>query len=218
MPRHERSASARKTFIVSEDPMSLDGTFAGWLRCASCHERVAVAGDWCVDYDVIVNVTEDYGSYYDAYKLRYAQPPLQLLICPKGVPESVMNSVTAAGALVWVDPAAAANRLRLATEELLTALKIPRYTTGKKRKRLTTHERITRLEVGRPDIAEALMAVKWIGNEGSHPGKIEAKDVLDGAQMFEHALALKYGSEQDQIRKRIQEVNRRRGLPRRKGH
>lgn len=193
--------------------MSLEGTFSGWLRCAGCDERVAVSGDWCVDYDIITNVTEEYGSYYDAYRLRYAWPPLRLVAAPEGASESVIAAAKAAGALVWADPSAAASRLRIAVEEFLTALRIPRFTRGAGRRRLTTHTRIDRLATTRPEMAEALMAVKWIGNDGSHEGDLDVEDVLDGAQMFEHALSLKYGGEQDRIIKRIQDVNRSKGVP-----
>lgn len=189
--------------------MMMSGRFTGWLHCASCGERVAVAGDWSVDYDVIAGVTLEYGSYYDAYLLRHVSPPLRLVSCPDRTPETVRAAVDAAGALVWLDPAAAANRLRLATEEFLTAMRIPRTSVAKgRRHRLKTHQRIDRLLPANADLRDALMAVKWIGNEGSH-SQLDVAAVLEGAQMFEHALSLKYGGERDRIIKRINEVNQK---------
>jgi hypothetical protein len=194
--------------------MELTGTFSGWLRCATCGERVAVSGDFSVDFDVITNVTDDFGSYYDAYRLRHAWPPLRLVNCPTGTPDPVANATVAAGAVVWADPSAAANRLRLASEEFLTSLKVARFTRGAGKRRLTAHQRIQRLSITQAEMADALMAVKWIGNDGSHEGDLAIEDVLDGAQMLEHALSLKYGSEEDRIVRRIREVNRSKGVRR----
>lgn len=70
------------------------------------------------------------------------------------------------------------------------------------------------MQAKRPEVANALMAVKWIGNDGSHDGKLTVDDVLDGVDMLEHALNLLYG-DQDDILRRIAVVNRDRGVRRR---
>ena len=33
-----------------------------------------------------------------------------------------------------------------------------------------------------------MLAVKWIGNEGSHPGSVSRDDLLDAFQLVEHLL------------------------------
>jgi hypothetical protein len=76
---------------------------------------------------------------------------------------------------------------------------------------LTLHERIERFR--RDDVAagRALMAVKWIGNEGSHGGRLDKKDLLDGFELLEHALSEVFGRRS----KRLAAIERR--ITRRKG-
>ncbi|HSR85739.1 MAG TPA: DUF4145 domain-containing protein, partial [Streptosporangiaceae bacterium] len=62
--------------------------------------------------------------------------------------------------------------------------------------------------------ADALEAVKWIGNQGSHEAGLTATDVLDGADLLSHALKMLYDRSEDELERRIRAVNRRRGLPR----
>ncbi len=123
--------------------------------------------------------------------------------------------MAAASQLVWADPGAAANRLRLATEELLTAQRVPRTAVvqGKPQRRLNAHQRIERFRARNAAAADALMAVKWIGNEGSHADALTAKDVLDGAKVLSLALSLLYDSSAEELQRHIRRVNKAKGLP-----
>ena len=55
-------------------------------------------------------------------------------------------------------------------EILLDNLKVPKTELSKKskRKRLTLHSRIEKLSETHPNIEKHLLAIKWIGNDGSH--------------------------------------------------
>jgi hypothetical protein len=60
--------------------------------------------------------------------------------------------------------------------------------------------------------------VKWIGNSGSHESGLSAEDMLEGAQIPEHALRLIYDPTEADLKRRITLVNRRKGpAPRKKG-
>jgi hypothetical protein len=185
----------------------------GLLRCArqSCRETVAVAGDYMVDFDA----TEDGRTQdFNFYLLRFALPALKIIVPPERTPESVTKAIDSAAVIIWADPSAAANRLRFAIDELLTANGVPRFRNANgRRRRLLTDERIK--EFGRWEFgADALEAVKWIGNQGSHESGLSATDVLDGADLLGHELKILYDRSEEAIERRIRAVNRRRGLPR----
>jgi hypothetical protein len=138
-----------------------------------------------------------------------------LLNPPDKTPETVRRAVEAASTLLWTDPGAAGNRLRFAIEELLTAHRVRRYSVKNGRQnRLNTHSRIELLQQRKEAAGDALMAVKWIGNEGSHADALTATDVIDGAELLGHALRLLYDDSAKQMERRIRKINKARGLPR----
>jgi hypothetical protein len=191
------------------------GNFTGILRCSfvRCKETIAVAGDYVVEPDV-----EDDGhtTEFDFFRLRYATPALDIIVPPKGTPDSVASAIKAADKLLWIDPSAAANRLRTAVEELLTVYGLWRFKIeNHKQKRLTAQQRITEFKKYESAVGEALEAVKWIGNHGSHEDSLTVADVLDGAEILAYALRIFYDRTEEEIERRVKTVNKRRGLPKR---
>jgi hypothetical protein len=98
---------------------------------------------------------------------------------PAKCPKEVSEELRAGFSLFFSDRGATANRVRIALERLMDHLKIP---PGK------LHDRLDIFSKQNP-IGENLMAVKWLGNTGSHEGKVSRDDLLDGFQILEHALA-----------------------------
>lgn len=212
----EAAASSNHRNHDAWEPDWIRGTFHGVLRCSvgRCNEPVTVAGDYKVDM-VKAPGGGWYGDYEAFYRLRYALPALPLLSPPDKTPETVQRAVEAASALLWTDPGAAGNRLRFAIEELLTAQQVRRYSVKNGRQnRLTTHSRIELLQQRKAAAGDALMAVKWIGNEGSHADALTTTDVIDGAELLGHALRLLYDDSAEQMERRIRKINKAKGLPR----
>jgi hypothetical protein len=213
----EASESTNKIYATRNYPPTvLSGTFHGLLRCAvnSCRETVAVAGDYDVDVDV-----DDSGDTHvaDFVRLRFAVPALKIIRPPPRTPKTVSEAIDSAARIIWADPGAAANRLRFAIDELLTAYGMPRFRNANgKRLRLTTDQRIRQFRRYELSAADALEAVKWIGNQGSHEASLNPTDVLDGADLLNHALKILYDRSQEEMERRIRAVNKRRGLPRSK--
>ncbi|MBF5033049.1 DUF4145 domain-containing protein [Micromonospora sp. ANENR4] len=204
------------------EPDMIDGVFTGFLTCGrpTCGEHVAVAGGWRVGHPA----TYEEEEYPDSFRLSYAQPALILVDCPAGTPESVVQACRAAARIVWVDPAGAAGRLRLAVEELLTAQKVSQARITRKpgkpakRVRRTTHERIVEFGTrkGKEQAGMVLEAVKWIGNAGSHENALGLEDALEGAEMLGLALQLLYDPSHPNLMRRVEAVIKRRGpAPRR---
>ncbi|WP_146169023.1 DUF4145 domain-containing protein [Actinoplanes italicus] len=197
------------------EPEWVLGVFTGMLSCslAGCWETVAVAGD----YETVQEPTE-YGSWTEQYRLRFARPAPSIVDCPARTPRAVREATDAAAAVIWTDPAGAAGRLRVAIEELMTAQNVTKtriVTNQQTQKRHRRHrmadERIKEFARTKPDVADVLLAVKWIGNSGSHESGLSAHDVLEGAQMFSHALRLLYDPSQSELLRRVALVNKRRG-------
>lgn len=200
------------------EPDWLTGRFHGVLKChrPDCQETVVVAGDYKVDFvDGRANEWRDqpWGEYV---RLRFARPPLRLLDAPPGTPKVVTEAIDSASEVLWSDPGAAANRLRVGIDHLLTARGVPKTAPRAKggRRRLTTHQRIERFTATQPTAGSFLEAVKWIGNAGSHDTVLTATDVLKGAQMLERALRLLYEKQDKDLERLAQQINRRKGLPR----
>lgn len=117
----------------------------------------------------------------------FHQPP-PIIRIPDDCPKEVRHEINTAFALYWCDRLSCANRLRNAIELLLTHLRIRRFQAipGKhKRQRLTLHQRIELFSQRSPDLATRMFAVKWVGNEGSHPGKLTQDDLLDAFEILE---------------------------------
>ncbi len=199
----------------------LKGTCAGTFRCtdSDCGGAVLISGDWSYDIDTD---PDSYGTRWADYiRVRYVSPALPIFTPPAKTPKKVTAAITAASELLWINPNSAANHLRQAIEELLTHKRVKRTETTRnnKRRRLSAHDRIELYRAADPanaDIADTLEAVKWIGNAGSHEATLTIAEVLEGAELLEHALKELYDPTNALRRARIMEINRRKRIPRTK--
>ena len=186
-------------------PEELSGTFTVSAVCLNhrCKQSVVLAGDWrtVFDYD------DDYSRmrYIDEFKLRYVNPALTILSIPEGTPPGTVQAIESAAALVWINPNAAANQLRQSLELLLTTRAIK---VGP-----TLHDRIIMFRKTEPEVADALMAVKWIGNSGSHDSALSVEEVLTGAKILELALRNLYDTTDADLMARVRQINANKGLP-----
>ncbi|MFD0686044.1 DUF4145 domain-containing protein [Actinomadura fibrosa] len=145
-------------------------------------------------------------------------PALPLLESRALCPPEVGERVDAAAKILWLDPNAAANRIRAAVEALMDDRNVIRTQPNREGKvvRLSLDKRIASFKTALPqhaDAAELLLAVKWIGNVGSHEDVLRVPDVLEGVEFLDRALSLIYDTNLDDIRKRASEVTARRGRP-----
>lgn len=195
------------------EPEWIAGRFTAGLTCSAprCWETVAVAGD----FEVMDNpVFDPDQQYVERFRITYLRPAPALVVCPPKTSTAVRQATDAAAAVIWIDAPAAGNRLRLAVEELLTHQKIKQTSRNSKtQKRVwrTAHDRI--LEFGKrdPDVADVLLAIKWLGNAGSHDSRLTTADVLESAQLLSHALRLLYDPSDADLRRRAALINKRKG-------
>jgi hypothetical protein len=110
---------------------------------------------------------------------------------PTNCPKVVSDPLREAFALYWSQPDACAGRIRVALESLLTHLGIPKeeVSGAGKTSALSLHKRIELFTKQNETIGGQLMALKWLGNTGSHGNGLYKTDILDGLELLEHSLA-----------------------------
>src|SRR5437899_138946 len=138
------------------------------LQCdrPDCNEPVIVTGHTSDEQEENYEGGTDWKHYLNPV---FFHPPPPVIPIPEKCPPAIKREIRPAFALYWCDHGACANRLRTAIERLLTHLKVPRTslaTVKHKRHRLSLHGRITLFEKKDQELATAMYAVKWLGNEG----------------------------------------------------
>jgi Domain of unknown function (DUF4145) len=168
--------------------------FSGLLKCVNCSEHISVIGN----ADDYAHAEEGEQSWYFYPKLFY--PPLLFFSLSSKFPKKISNEIKNSFLLFWADCASSANRVRTVVELIMNAQKIKKSFISKKGKRryYSLHERIEffqNLNPKKKEIGQYFMAIKWIGNEGSHPlNELKQDDIIEAFEMLEAALIELYPS------------------------
>ncbi|WP_456695518.1 DUF4145 domain-containing protein [Aeromicrobium sp. P5_D10] len=148
-------------------------------------------------------------SYASYFTFQNFSPPLALMRLPNSTPSQVQDGVDRAAAVLFVDPGLAATALRLVVEQFLTTQGIPdrRQAGGY----INADERIKTWQAAASDrsrVAGLLLAVKWIGNAGTHSlSTLTITEVLDGVEFLNEAFhALFVGPDIDARARAINEA------------
>jgi hypothetical protein len=214
LKRGETGASKEMHDDLAFDPdIHLDGRFSCLMDCAHCGNEVGVTGT----YRLVDERSEDsdypevLGGYVESYRPKYFTDSPHLVEIPESTPDAVTEELIASFQLFWSDPLACTNRIRSGVEKLLTAERVPQTTRNAKGRRvfLQLHHRIDLYHKKRPDVAEKLMAVKWIGNAGSHGSGTTIDDALDGYELIDWVLETLYARRHRRASALTREINRR---------
>jgi hypothetical protein len=200
----------------ASEPEWVDGRFACMVACHHCTGAIAVAGKFRFQddrfHDEVLGESGDYERYFSPSF--FSEPP-NIIQIPEETPDRIRERLVESFRLYWNDPESALNRIRSALELLLTAQRVNRTAgRGKGRPRgrfLTLHDRIQKYSLQRPDLAEPLLAAKWLGNAGSHATIISRNDVLDAYELLEHVLDELYVRRSHRVGALSRAINRRRG-------
>ena len=139
-------------------------------------------------------------------------PPLQIIEIPETCPELVAEALQRSFRVFWCDPSAAANHLRTAVEELLTAIGVKRYTNkGGKKHLISLHARIGLLPAKYSQLQGLLLAIKWLGNAASHATQISMDDAMDAYELMEFAMQEMYSEKSKKILALAAMVNKKKG-------
>jgi hypothetical protein len=187
--------------------------FVAALKCDNkkCGEIAVVAGTGRVDEFPDEHLTEM--LYEDVFYPKYFSPSPSLISIPANCPFEVVTELRYAFVVAWSDYASAGNRIRAAVERLMDALRIQKQTVNGRGKRhaITLHERITKTKGRYTAAHDALLAIKWLGNAGSHTDSLTRDDVFDALDIFESVLSDLYSKHPSAIRRLVKSVNARKG-------
>ena len=212
----ESSLSKSAHNHVDWDPDWISSVYSCLLQCSNntCNEIVSNVGkgfvDWDVEHDEHGYPEQIYGSFY---KPLFFHPHLKLIVIPKNTPEEVNFKLNESFQLFFSSPAAASNHVRGAIESILNDLNINRYRVSNgKRRLINLHQRIDLMPTKYNELKDLLIAVKWLGNAGSHTGKeLTTDDVMDAYEIMEYILAEVYDSKTKKLKALAKKVNKAKG-------
>lgn len=190
--------STSERMDVDWDPSRIHGFFHGIIRCprSQCFRAHAIGGLWRLEWgaEEIHELDLDESTCQRICEVRFTVPSLPLASLPSRVPSSVVELISVASAVILSDPSSAANRIRSAIEATLDDQGIVAEPN--------LHGRIRKFRSLNPTAADHLLAVKYIGNLGSHEfTSLPLSFVLDGIEIFLFALEVIYG---DHVRRAAQ--------------
>lgn len=172
------------------DPDWIFGTFSVTAECGNSNCRQIVHAVGTSRVNVASNLVDEY-RYSTYYRVSYLNPPLVLMRLPKTAPNEVSDGIERASALLFTDPGFTATAVRATVERFMTSEGVSAERPGGGFRNL--HARIedwrSQGDSTRAGVAELLLAVKWIGNAGSHEvTQLTVKDVLDGVEILDEAF------------------------------
>lgn len=191
---------------------------SGQLKCNKCGELVFFIGNgFPQENNFYDHETENYIHEYETYfSPTFVNPTIHLFDIPKDCPELVRSEITDSFKLFWHDLESCANKIRSSLEVLMDEFKVKKYSnrTGK-RTLIALHHRIENFP--KKEITDILLAIKWIGNTGSHKSKnLETIDIVETYSLLEHVLKKLYDDTEMEIQKITKGINTRKGIRKRK--
>lgn len=166
----------------------LDKTvFSCMAQCSrsSCGEVVACSGHgaWREDWDY----ENDKRICHAWHKPLHFVPALHPFTLPVQCPEEITIPIEASFSVYLSQPGSAANLIRIAVERMLTAIGIPELDA--KDKRIILHQRIESLNGQYAPYKDTLMAIKFLGNAGSHTyDEVVIEDIEAAFEMTEYVV------------------------------
>lgn len=192
----EHSKESRR-HLDFEDSLS-ESCCAGILKCNNkgCAELVTFCGVAKGEDIEIDEPSSPCGTeliYCNVITPLFVYPSPHFIKMSGYYPQTVTAHLKESFGLFWVDKMSCANKLRLVVEDVLNHFGVKRYCIGKmhKRQTITTHERVLIFKKTPRfrDPADYLLAIKWIGNTGSHTCKFDDTVLVKGFGLMEKALA-----------------------------
>jgi hypothetical protein len=196
------------------EPDFIKYVFTTVFRCTNskCKDLVIGVGNGSVStyYDTV-----GHEKNLNEFSPLFFNPTLHLFEVPNDCDKLVREEIIKAFSLYWCDLASCANKIRIAIERLMDNRKVKKWekrnSNSLKEKKIELHRRIELYGVKEPDIANHLLAIKWIGNAGTHAGTIKLNDVLTGFELLEYSLEKIYDNKEARMNLISKKINKKRG-------
>lgn len=203
----EETLSAQRSIFNQTKGMA-EFRFVGYLKCSHCSERILIAGKGVLLNEFGIPASAVYqGKKISVFYPHYFEPALHLIDVPSSISKDVQELVVKSFIMYWVDLDSCANKIRQALELVVKE----RGAVG-----TNLHHQIESLrETIGEKITNRLLALKWVGNEGSHASRpFEKSEILDAYGLLEDVLAQLYPDHTDERRKEnlVQKIISNKGL------
>ncbi|MDJ9217530.1 DUF4145 domain-containing protein [Atlantibacter hermannii] len=168
------------------DPEMSETVFICIAECTrpTCKEVVACSG---IGGEMLV-WEEGQGDHLESwYKPISFSPTLHPFQIPEKCAEEVRQPLTASFAVYLSQPGSAANLIRITVENMLTKIGVPKL--NDKNNLVPLDKRIKNLDGEYASYKEILMAIKFLGNAGSHTcDEVEIGDIEDAFAVMEYVV------------------------------
>jgi len=203
-------------------PECIEYRFIGTLKCNNkkCAEKVLFCGIGGIE-EVIQQYDEISGKLllheldigvFDYFFPTYFNPPIEIFPIPLNCPIHIINVIKKAFLLYWCDTSSCGNKIRIIVEFILDYLKIKkREKKGASYKPLSLHDRILIFRPTNPDVGELLLAMKWIGNIGSHTNKLKREDLLTDFELLQFVINEIFVNDRKRLKKIAQKIIKSKG-------
>ncbi|MCP4420250.1 MAG: DUF4145 domain-containing protein [Chloroflexi bacterium] len=188
------------------------GQFNLVLKCSMCAQKFHVSGAGYYDYehiDIHNWETKTYGEeyygeeYWVTYLPKYFDPSPHLIELPEKMPKAMQKEMIYVFNLFWFDSSACGNRLRIVVERLLDFLDVlPQR---------NLHSRIEKLSDEYKKTKDYLLAIKWLGNEGSHESNLSRSDIVDALSLLEHIINITFADVSKELDDLAKQINEKKG-------
>ena len=214
---HDETRDSKRSRSSDDwEPEWIEYIYSCLLECnnTACKDIASSSGvgtvDYFIDYDEGGNLYEDLRACFTP---KHFSPHLKIFDYQKNIPNEVKNELDISFSVFFCDPSSAANHIRIALENLLTHMDIIRFATPKgKRRYLTLHERIELLPKKHLEIKDLFVAIKWLGNAGSHSHRgVSSDDVFDAYELMEELLVEVFSNKRKNIKKLANKINKKKG-------
>lgn len=207
------SAAARRENPNDWEPDWEELRAVGFLHCTKCDEPVAVIAE----VKMVRGFDEQEGPVWEpGYRPHTLLPSPHMVELPASASKDVQGAMTRAFSLYWSDPSASGSCIRTAIEALLDQLGVSRSRVKTKkdgtrfRDRRGLHDRLQEIAPRLPSLEKTLMALKWLGNAGTHD-VLTHGDVLQAMDLLDHAFDEIYHKRSKRLAQTAKAIIRRRG-------
>lgn len=212
--------TASKNFRKENDYWEVDWIeliFNGQIICSNCKETIYFTGIGNpISYQYYDDKLDEYlETYVNTFTPTFFQPFIKLFKIPENCSTELKEEIENSFKLFWCDLQSCANKIRISLEIFLTEQKVKKFEIKNgKRIPISLHKRI---EIyNHLEIKDLLLAIKWIGNSGSHVGSLETIDILEAYRLLEFSLNKIYNDESKEIKKISKGIIKRKGPLKRK--
>lgn len=198
----------------------INGSFHAVLKCSfkPCSETVIAIGKFEIGVELVDRGDGPEPDYAEFYSPRFFYPNLKLFKIPENVPENISKILDESFSLFFCNPSSAANIARTALEKILDGMKVKAYATRTgPRRRVSLHQRLNWLPPKYSSEKDLFLAIKWLGNAGSHSSSsLSHNDLLDCYKILEKLLSKIFSSEEKDLEQLVSKINKRKGPARKR--